>query len=191
MDTRGPPRYRMPDSKSESPAKDNNGFDEPVDTAEKSSAASQAAPLGDMMPISPYQSDRPKEPRKPEIWPALLADLRRSDPNLQRVLRDFHSPPNNAFPRPTPAPSQRNVSNLATGNVDQSNISPLLSRPLSISSVRSISPVSKPPVRAQQPDGSSMGSHRTAAEDTPDPTLITHRGKAILADDLPEAADWV
>lgn len=191
MDTRGPPRYRMLNSKSESPARKTKSLDESAETMPKSSTALQSAPLGDKTTIFPYQPDLPKEPKRPDIWPALLADLRRSDPNLQRVLRDFHSPPNNAFPRPIPAPSLRNVSNLGTGHVDQSNVSHSLVRPLSISSVRSASPVSKPPVRAQEPEGSVMGSHGTVAEDTPGPTSITHRGKAILADELPEAADWV
>lgn len=179
MATRGPPQSRMLDSKSESLARQNRDLDEPAGTIVNSSAAMQAAPFGDAMPIYQYQPDRP------------IADPRRSDPNIRRVLRDPYSTPSNAFPRSNPAPSPRNVSILAAGNVDQNIASTLSSRPLSVSSVRSASPVSKPPLRAQEMDRSSTVYQRIAVDDVPGSTSTTHRGKAVLPDELPEAADWV
>lgn len=177
MDTRGPPQSRMLHSNSDPLVRKNREIGD--ETTVKSSAALQVVPFGDTIPLSQYQPDRPKEPKTPDTWPAVLADPRRSDPNFRRVLRDFHIP-NNAFPRPNLAPSLRNVSNLPAGNIDP-NVTPhLSSRPLSVSSVRSASPVPKPPARSQ-------------VDDTSGSTSAKHRGKAALVDELPQAAaaDWV
>lgn len=190
MNTRGPPRSRMLDSKSETPARKDRDLDESAGAIIKSSAALQADHYGDTMPTFQCQPDKPKEPRTPEVWSSTVADPRRSDPNFRRVLRDSHTP-SIAFPRSNPAPSLRNVSNLAAGNVDQNIASTLSSRSLSVSSARSASPVSKPPARAQEIDRSGMVYQRTAVDDVPGLTPTTHRGKSVLADELPEAADWV
>lgn len=193
MDTRGPPQSRMLDSKSDSPVPKNREIGELAETTVKPLVPLQAVPFGDTIPgISEYQRDRSKEARTPETWPEILADPRRSDPTFRRVLRDSHIP-NNTFPRPNPAPSLRNVSNLPAGSIDQNVASTLSSRPLSFSSVRSISPVPKPPARSQELDRSSATNQRTAADDIPGSTLAKHREKAVLADELPacEAADWV
>lgn len=190
MDIRGPPRSRMLDSKSDSPLRQSRELGELAETTLKSSPPLQAVSFGDTIPISQYQPDRPKELRTPDTWPAILADPRWSDPNFRRVLRDSHTP-NNAFPRSAPAPSLRNLSNLPAGNIDQHVTSTSSSRPLSVSSVRSASPVLKPPARSQELDRSSTAYLRTAADEISGSTSSKHRGKAVLAEDLPEAADWV